>query len=76
VADFVLSPRSGLEHLLLPGPHGARAGEPGVMVNLRGDLALAVVMGRNGKADDLRRRVQDRFGLTLPLTARLPERGS
>jgi methylglutamate dehydrogenase subunit D len=76
VADFALLPRSGLEHLLLPGAHGARTDEPGVTVALRADLALAVVMGRNGKAEDLRRQVQDRFGLMLPMTARHPERDS
>jgi heterotetrameric sarcosine oxidase gamma subunit len=75
VADFVLSPRSGLELRLLPGRHGARINEPGVTVTLRTDLALAVVMARNGKAEDLRRRMQDHFGLVLPMTARHPESG-
>jgi heterotetrameric sarcosine oxidase gamma subunit len=75
VSDFALSPRSGLEHLLVPGSRGARTGKPGVTVALRTDLALALVMARNGKAEDLRRRVQDRFGLTLPMAAQGTEQG-
>jgi methylglutamate dehydrogenase subunit D len=75
VADFALAPRSGLEHRLLPGRHGARSGEPGVTVTLRAGLALAVVMARNGKAEVLRQRVQDHFGAVLPMTARRPDSG-
>jgi methylglutamate dehydrogenase subunit D len=76
VSDFALSPRSGLEHLLVPGRHGAQTDKPGVAVALRTDLALALVMARSGKTEDLRRRMQDRFGLTLPMAAQGPERGS
>jgi methylglutamate dehydrogenase subunit D len=75
VSDFALSPRSGLEHRLLPGRHGARTDEPGVTVALRADLALAVVMARNGNTEDLRRQVQDRFGVALPTAARHPQSG-
>jgi methylglutamate dehydrogenase subunit D len=76
VSDFTLSPpRSGLEHRLLPGRHGAGANEPGVTVALRADLALAAVMARNGKTEDLRRQVQDHFGAVLPMTARHPQSG-
>ena len=74
MSDFALSPRSGLEHLLLPGTRGARTDAPGVVVALRPDLALAFVMARKGKAADLRQRVQDRFGLTLPTTAQRAEK--
>jgi methylglutamate dehydrogenase subunit D len=69
VADFPLYARSGLEHLLQPGNRGDHAGEPGVTVALRDDLALAYVLVRNGKASELQARVQDRFGLRLPATA-------
>jgi methylglutamate dehydrogenase subunit D len=75
VADFSLFPRSGLEHLLQPGTHGDHAGEPGVAVALRTDLALAYVLARNGKGGELQKRVQDRFGLRLPMTARHAESG-
>ena len=74
MSDFALSPRSGLEHLLLPGTRGALTDAPGVVVALRPDLALAFVMARKGKAADLRQRVQDRFGLTLPTTAQRVEK--
>lgn len=77
MSDFALSPRSGLEHLLLPGTRGAltdATDAPGVVVALRPDLALAFVMARKGKAADLRQRVQDRFGLTLPTTAQRVEK--
>jgi methylglutamate dehydrogenase subunit D len=74
VPDFALSPRSGLEHVLIPGTHGIHRDAPGVVVALRTDLALALVMARNGKTEDLRRRVQDRFDLTLPSTAQRAEK--
>jgi methylglutamate dehydrogenase subunit D len=69
VADVSLFPRSGLEHLLQPGTRGGYAGEPGVILALRTDLALAYVLARNGKTGALRQRVQDRFRLALPMTA-------
>jgi sarcosine oxidase subunit gamma len=69
VADFSLLPRSGLEHLLRRGTHGDRAGEPGVTFASHTDLALAYVLARNSKAGELQKRVQDRFGLTLPMAA-------
>jgi methylglutamate dehydrogenase subunit D len=75
VSDFALAPRSGLEHLLLPGTHGAHADAPGVIVTLRTDLALALVIARKGKAEDLRQRVQDRLGVTLPTTPQHAEKG-
>lgn len=72
--DFALSPRTGLEQLLLPGTHNAPAGEPGVVVALRSDLALAYVMARKGKVEDLRQRMLDRFRVTLPTTAQRAEK--
>jgi methylglutamate dehydrogenase subunit D len=68
VADFSLAQRSGLERLLQQG-HSGPAGEPGIVAVLRTDLALAYVLARNGKAEALRRHVQDRFGLSLPIAA-------
>ena len=74
MADFALEPCSGLEHVLLPGVQGAQEDAPGMVVTLRTGLALALVMAGNGKTDNLRRRVQDRFDLTLPLTAQRAEK--
>jgi heterotetrameric sarcosine oxidase gamma subunit len=73
VADFPLYARSGLEHLLQPGHRGDHTGEPGVAVALRNDLALAYVLVRNGKTGELRTRVQERFGLRLPMAAQHSE---
>ena len=75
MADFSLFPRSGLEPLLQPGTHGDYAGDPGVAVALRTDLALAYVLARNSKAGELQRRVRERFGLTLPMAAQHAENG-
>ena len=72
--DFALTPRSGLEHVLLPGTHGAHRDAPGVVLTVRTNLALVLVMARKGKTEDLRRRVQDRYDLTLPLTAQRVEK--
>ena len=74
MADFALPPRSGLEAVLLPGTHGARTDKPGVVVALRTDLALAFVIAGKGKIEDLRQRTQDRFGITLPMTAQRAEK--
>ena len=76
MADFSLFPRSGLENLLQPGSHGDPAREPGVAVALRTDLALAYVLARNSKTDELQKRVRDRFDLTLPMAARHIENGA
>jgi methylglutamate dehydrogenase subunit D len=73
VADFSLFPHSGLEHLLQPRTRGDHANEPGVTVALRTDLALAYVLARNGKSGELRNRVQQRFGLSLPMPAQHAE---
>jgi methylglutamate dehydrogenase subunit D len=73
VADVSLFPRSGLEHLLQPRTYGQSAGEPGVTLALHSDLALAYVLARNGKGGALQHRVQERFGLALPMTAQRGE---
>jgi methylglutamate dehydrogenase subunit D len=73
VFDFALQPRSGVEHLLVPGNHGARTDTPGVTVALRRDLALALLMARNGTIEALRQRLQERFALALPMTPSLAE---
>ncbi len=74
MADFSLFQRSGLEQSLEPATRGEQAGEPGVMAALRTDLALAYVLARNGKAEELQQGVQDRFGLSLPMAAQRAEK--
>ena len=74
--DFSLFARSGLEQLLQPGSQHDGAGEPGVFVALRTDLALAYVLARNGKDGELQKRVQHRFGLRLPVAAQHAEDGA
>jgi methylglutamate dehydrogenase subunit D len=75
VADISLVSRSGLEHLLRPGPYGGPADEPGAVLTLHADVALAYVLARNGKSGALQQRVQERFGLALPMTAQRTEDG-
>jgi sarcosine oxidase subunit gamma len=64
-----------LEQRLRPGTYGDDAGEPGVAVALRTDLALAYVLARNSKAGELQRRLRERFGLNLPMAAQRAENG-
>ena len=45
-----------------------------MIVTLRTDLALALVIARKGKTEELRQRVEDRFGETLPTTAQHAEK--
>ena len=75
MADISLYPRSGLEHLLQPQTYGKSAGEAGVTLALRSDVALAYVFARNGKGGALKERVQQRFGLVLPLKAQRTKDG-
>lgn len=58
-----LSPRSGLESLPATNPH---AGEAGVRIALRSNLALASVIARKGQDDALAARVREHFALDLP----------
>jgi len=66
VDSLALIRRRGLEHLATPGRHGAPAGEAGVEVTVRSDLALATVMARKGRETELKRRVDEAFGLDPP----------
>jgi methylglutamate dehydrogenase subunit D len=70
VISLASAPRSGLEHLAVPGRYGAADGEAGVTLTLRTDLALAAVTARKDRHDALARRVDDTFGLALPRTPR------
>ncbi len=74
--NLVLSPKSGIEHLLVPGNYGRQSDRPGVIIAPRPDLALAYVMMRKGKAEDLQRQVENCLGIKLPSTAKRAENGN
>lgn len=65
-----LASRSGLESSLRAATH---AGEAGVRLALRSDLALASVMVRKGQDDALAARVREHFSLDLPRKSRRVE---
>lgn len=68
--SFVLSPRSGLEHLLTRETYGAPENASGTTVALRGELALASVMVRKGKCEELAKTVQRSFNVAPPMRPR------
>lgn len=70
MSEIVLTPRSGLERLTVPGRRGAATAQPGITLALRKDLALASVMARKGKEAALVGRVREAFGLALPTDRR------
>lgn len=75
MSDLVLTPYSGLEHILVPGNYGALSDTPGVTIELRAGVSIASVMVRKGKIKELCRRVEERFGIALPRAARLVTAG-
>jgi heterotetrameric sarcosine oxidase gamma subunit len=76
VPDFVLTPRSALDHALVPGRYGAEADEPDITISERSGLALVSIMARKGKTAELGARIKDRFGIDLPFTPRRAGDGS
>lgn len=68
-----LTPRSAF--IGLPGRSGRTEGEPGVTVRPRDDLALARVVVRKGRTDDLAVAMRSRYGLDLPTTPKRVEQG-
>lgn len=68
MAECVLTARSGLEHLAVPGRRGAAAGEAGVSMTVRSDVALASVLARKGRGEALAARGRAAFGIELPAT--------
>ena len=70
VHDFILTPYSGLEHILVPRNYGVPSDTPGVTIELRADLSLASVIVRKGKIEELCRRAEEHFGVVLPRTSR------
>lgn len=66
VAEFSWSPRTPLEHALVPGPHGARRAEAGVSLSEIRDFDLVQVMARRGKGAELAKAAKARFGVAAP----------
>lgn len=70
MSDLVLTPRSALDRVLVPGRHGAETDAPGVIIAERTGLALASVMARKNKSAELAACVRERFAIELPVTPR------
>lgn len=68
-----LTPRSAF--IGLPGRSGRTEGEPGVTVRPRDDLAMAKLIARKGRADDLAAAIRSRYGLDLPAMPKRVEQG-
>ncbi len=61
---------SPLQQLFASAPSDAVVDAPEVSLAERSGLSLAQIMVRNAKTPDLQRRLDERFGLTLPTTGR------
>ncbi len=69
--DLALKPRAPLASLLRPGRYGESTAKPGLVIEERTDLAIATVMARRGKTEELKRAVASAFGLDIPDRPRL-----
>ncbi|UCI07044.1 sarcosine oxidase subunit gamma [Mesorhizobium sp. B1-1-8] len=67
MADFSWEVRSPLQHALVAGPYGAR-GEAGVTLTEIRNFGLVQVMARRGKAGEMVKAAQARFGVAAPET--------
>ena len=65
MADRGLKARAPLAGLARPGRFGAPAPQPGIVIEERTDLALATVMARRGKEQDLKIAVGVAYGIDL-----------
>ena len=70
MSDLVLTPRSALDRVLVPGHYGAEGDAPGITISEQTDLALATVMARKGQSAELSARVKALFAVELPMTPR------
>ena len=68
--EIKLDARSGLERLAVAGRIGSAEGEAGVTLALRGGVAIASVIARQGASEALAERVRNAFGLELPISPR------
>ncbi|UVK44209.1 sarcosine oxidase subunit gamma [Mesorhizobium sp. AR07] len=66
MAEFSWVTRSPLEHALVTGAHGARGVEAGVSLTEVRNFDLIQVMARRGKATELARATETRFGIPAP----------
>lgn len=67
VADFSWDIRSPLDRALVAGPYGAQ-GDAGVALTEIRDFDLVQVMARRGKAGEMVKVAQARFGIAVPET--------
>jgi methylglutamate dehydrogenase subunit D len=70
VLDFVLTPRSAFNRVLVPGRYGAETDVPGVTICEHAGWALASVMARRSKTKELAAHVKECFATDLPMTPR------
>ena len=70
MSDLVLTQRSALDRVLVPGHYGVEIDVPGVVISEHTGSALASVMGHKGKTADLCARAKECFGVDLPTTPR------
>ena len=66
MADHGLKAHAPLAGLVHAGRFGAATQKPGILIEARTDLALATVMARRGKEQDLKRAIAAAYRLDLP----------
>ena len=71
MADTAAAARSSLDGLVSPGRHGRAGGPPGLVLAELGQVALASVIARKGKAAQANEACRRSFGVELP---RVPRR--
>ena len=71
MADTAAAARSSLDGLVSPGRHGRAGGPPGIVLAELGQVALASVIARKGKAAQANEACRRSFGVELP---RVPRR--
>ena len=65
MAEFIWTPRSPLQHALVPGAYGA-GGTAGIALTEIRNFALVQVMARRGRSGDLAAAAQAHFGAATP----------
>lgn len=75
MAEIILRPRLGLEHLAVAGRCGKLDGDAGVTLSLGDGGAFASVICRKGRRHELAQRVQRAFGLEMPASPRRTDAG-
>ena len=75
MADTAAAARSSLDGLVSPGRHGRAGGPPGLVLAELGQVALASVIARKGKAAQANEACRRSFGVELPRVPRRVEGG-